>query len=52
MHDSVKLNTLHSSKGLRFSLVYMSATGGPVGEDQVLEGKARLLYMAMTRATP
>ncbi len=42
MHDSVKLNSVHSSKGLRFPPVYMST----VGEDQVLEGKARLLYVA------
>ena len=51
MHDSVKLITLHSSKGLEFPLVCMPAIGGPVGEEQVLEDEARLLYVAMTRAT-
>jgi superfamily I DNA/RNA helicase len=51
LHDSVKLITLHSSKGLEFPLVCMPAIGGPAGEDQVLEDEARLLYVAMTRAT-
>lgn len=51
MHDSVKLITLHSSKGLEFPLVCMSTIGGAVGEEQVLEDEARLLYVAMTRAT-
>lgn len=51
MHDSVKLITLHSSKGLEFPLVCMPAIGEPAGEDKVLEDEARLLYVAMTRAT-
>jgi superfamily I DNA/RNA helicase len=51
MHDSVKLITLHSSKGLEFPLVCMPAIGGPAGEEQVLEDEARLLYVVMTRAT-
>jgi hypothetical protein len=51
LHDSVKLITMHSSKGLEFPLVCMPAIGGPAGEDHVLEDEARLLYVAMTRAT-
>jgi hypothetical protein len=51
MHDSVKLITLHSSKGLEFPLVCMPAIGGPAGEEQMLEDEARLLYVGMTRAT-
>lgn len=51
LHDSVKLITLHSSKGLEFPLVCLPAIGGAVGEYHVLEDEARLLYVGMTRAT-
>lgn len=51
MHDSVKLITLHSSKGLEFPLVCIPAIGSPIGEEQGLGDEARLLYVAMTRAT-
>ncbi len=49
--DSVKLMTMHSSKGLEFPIVAVSGIGSmPVdGEDLVLE--AKLLYVAMTRST-
>ena len=49
--DSVKLISMHSSKGLEFPLVIIPHLGQmpKAGEDEVYE--ARLLYVAMTRAT-
>lgn len=49
-HDSVKLITMHSSKGLEFPLVFIPAVGAPANDTDV-RGEARLLYVAMTRAT-
>lgn len=51
MHDSVKLITMHSSKGLEFPLVCIPAVGAPSGDEQDMKDEARLLYVAMTRAT-
>jgi hypothetical protein len=51
MHDSVKLITMHSSKGLEFPLVCIPAIGAPTKEEEDLQDEARLLYVAMTRAT-
>lgn len=47
---SVKLLTMHSSKGLEFSRVFIPDLGGMpyAGEDE--SDEARLLYVAMTRA--
>lgn len=50
-HDSVKLITMHSSKGLEFPLVGIPGLGAALKEDEELEDEARLLYVAMTRAT-
>jgi hypothetical protein len=49
--DTVKLVSMHSSKGLEFPLVIMPGLGQlpKPGEDEARE--ARLLYVAMTRAT-
>lgn len=49
--DSVKLVSMHSSKGLEFPLVIIPGLGTlpKPGQDEVQE--ARLLYVAMTRAT-
>ena len=49
--DSVKLVSMHSSKGLEFPLVIIPNLGAmpKAGQDEVQE--ARLLYVAMTRAT-
>lgn len=49
--DSVKLVSMHSSKGLEFPLVIIPGLGQlpKSGDDEVAE--ARLLYVAMTRAT-
>lgn len=50
-HDSVKLITMHSSKGLEFPLVCIPAVGAPGKEGEEAQDEARLLYVAMTRAT-
>ena len=49
--DSIKLMTMHSGKGLEFPVVAVSGVGRmPVDKAEVL-GEAKLLYVAMTRAT-
>ena len=50
-HDSVKLITMHSSKGLEFPLVCIPAIGAPSKDEVDVQDEARLLYVAMTRAT-
>ncbi len=48
--DSIKLMTLHSSKGLEFPIVAIAGLGFmPYQEDEVMED-TRLLYVGMTRA--
>lgn len=48
--DSVKVMTMHSSKGLEFPVVAIPGLGyAPPGEADPIE-EARLLYVAMTRA--
>ncbi|MHB1054179.1 MAG: DEAD/DEAH box helicase [Thiobacillus sp.] len=49
--DTVKLITFHSSKGLEFPLVAIPGASIPSGEEIATEEEARLLYVAMTRAT-
>ena len=50
-HDSVKVMTLHSSKGLEFPVVAIAGLGFmPYHADDV-KNEARLLYIGMTRAT-
>ncbi len=49
--DTVKLITFHSSKGLEFPLVAIPGASIPSGEGVATEEEARLLYVAMTRAT-
>jgi hypothetical protein len=51
LHNSVKLVTMHSSKGLEFPLVCIPGIGAPSKDDEELPNEARLLYVAMTRAT-
>ncbi|WP_273036240.1 DEAD/DEAH box helicase [Massilia timonae] len=50
-HDSVKLITMHSSKGLEFPLVCIPGIGAPARDGEDDRDEARLLYVAMTRAT-
>jgi hypothetical protein len=49
--NSIKIVTMHSSKGLEFPLVCIPAVGANMKEEELLEDEARLLYVAMTRAT-
>ncbi|KZC23604.1 DNA helicase II [Rhodanobacter thiooxydans] len=51
VEDSVKLVTMHSSKGLEFPFVIIPGIGGLPKEGQGENDEARLLYVAMTRAT-
>jgi superfamily I DNA/RNA helicase len=50
-HASVKLLTLHSAKGLEFPLVFVAGLQAMPWRGQPVEEEARLLYVAMTRAT-
>jgi hypothetical protein len=49
--DSVKIITMHSSKGLEFSTVATCGVGSLGNDEERLEDHAKLLYVAMTRAT-
>ena len=48
---SVKLLTMHSSKGLEFPVVFIAGVGFMPNQSQAIADEARLLYVAMTRAT-
>jgi superfamily I DNA/RNA helicase len=49
--DSVKIITMHSSKGLEFPTVAACGVGSLGGNEERIEDDAKLLYVAMTRAT-
>ncbi|MCA6614410.1 MAG: NERD domain-containing protein [Pseudanabaena sp. M090S1SP1A06QC] len=49
--QSVKLLTMHSSKGLEFLVVFIAGIGFMPNQSQAIADEARLLYVAMTRAT-
>ncbi len=49
--DTVKLITMHSSKGLEFPFVAIPDVGYMPDEEAAIEDEVRLLYVAMTRAT-
>ncbi|TCJ16513.1 DNA helicase II [Parasulfuritortus cantonensis] len=49
--DSIRLMPFHSSKGLEFPFVAIPGLGRPGSEEADAEAEARLLYVAMTRAT-
>lgn len=51
LHDSVKVMTLHSSKGLEFSVVAIVGLGQLPYKQDDIAAEARLLYVGMTRAT-
>lgn len=42
---------MHSSKGLEFPLVCIPGLGSELHQGDTLQDEARLLYVAMTRAT-
>jgi superfamily I DNA/RNA helicase len=47
--QSVKLLTMHSSKGLEFPVVFIAGVGYMPMHPQENKDEARLLYVAMTR---
>jgi hypothetical protein len=49
--DSVKVMTIHSSKGLEFPIVAIAGIGFMPTKTDKSEDEARLLYVGMTRAT-
>ena len=49
--DTVKFLTMHSCKGLEFPLVAIPGIGALAADEKRQEDDARLLYVAMTRAT-
>ncbi|MDP8984182.1 MAG: ATP-binding domain-containing protein, partial [Pseudomonadota bacterium] len=49
--DSVKVMTIHSSKGLEFPIVAIAGIGFMPTKVDTGEEDARLLYVGMTRAT-
>ncbi len=49
--DTIKLLTMHVSKGLEFPVVALSGTGQMPEEGQDEAEEARLFYVAATRAT-
>jgi len=49
-HDSVKVMTMHSSKGLEFPLVCIPSVGVIHGKVDNEKDEEKLLYVAMTRA--
>jgi len=49
--DTVKLITMHSSKGLEFPVVAIPGVGLMPDDKSTTEEEVRLLYVAMTRAT-
>ncbi|GAB4214577.1 MAG: hypothetical protein OHK0012_12900 [Synechococcales cyanobacterium] len=49
-HPSVKIMTLHASKGLEFRVVAIAGIGWMPYAARPLSGEARLLYVGMTRA--
>lgn len=49
--DSVKVITMHSSKGLEFPLVCIPGLGAGQAADDDVAAEARLVYVGMTRAT-
>lgn len=50
-HDSIKVMTLHVSKGLEFRLVALVGAGGMPAEGEDEREEARLFYVGATRAT-
>jgi len=51
LRDTVKIMTLHSSKGLEFPVVAIAGLGFMPYKQEQAADDARLLYVAMTRAT-
>ena len=50
-HYSIKVMTLHVSKGLEFPMVALVGAGRVLAEGEDERGEARLFYVGATRAT-
>jgi superfamily I DNA/RNA helicase len=50
-HDSIKVMTLHVSKGLEFPVVALVGAGRMPAEGEDEREEARLFYVGATRAT-
>ncbi len=50
-HDSIKVMTLHVSKGLEFPVVALMGAGGMPAEGEDEREEARLIHVGATRAT-
>jgi superfamily I DNA/RNA helicase len=48
--DTVKVMTMHSSKGLEFPMVVIPGVGNLPGKHEDASSEAKLLYVAMTRS--
>jgi superfamily I DNA/RNA helicase len=51
LHDSIKVMTMHASKGLEFPVVALAGAGQMPQEGEDAQDEARLFYVAATRAT-
>nr|MBA3916317.1 ATP-binding domain-containing protein [Terriglobales bacterium] len=51
MADTIKVMTMHVSKGLEFPIVALVGVGGMPGPKEDESEEARLFYVAATRAT-
>ena len=49
-NDSVKILSMHSSKGLEFPVVFLPCLDSMPAPSQEVAAEAKLLYVAMTRA--
>jgi superfamily I DNA/RNA helicase len=49
-NDSVKILSMHSSKGLEFPVVFLPCLDAMPAPSQEVAAEAKLLYVAMTRA--
>lgn len=49
--DTVKVMTMHASKGLEFPVVALAGVGSMPVDGEAVEDEARLFYVAATRAT-
>ena len=51
LSDTIKVMTMHVSKGLEFPVVALAGVGGMPSAGEEVEEEARLFYVAATRAT-
>jgi superfamily I DNA/RNA helicase len=49
--DTIKVMTMHASKGLEFAVVALAGVGGMPHAEHIEAEEAKLFYVAATRAT-